>query len=173
MEIIDLDLDDENEITFKVQIEGTRPGEPLCRLMIEGNNMTHTIIGDFKENNEVVITIPSMKSIINEGKYNSYLEVLVDDRVFIPLEMQFSFENSVKVVAESVTRKRKNNIVASATFVNSSKTKIKPSKQKKEVLKEKFKHPAKKQKTESKDDIYSENDIVNLVEKIRKSIRKQ
>ena len=42
MEIIDLDLDNENEMMFKVVIEGTRPGEPLCRLIIEGEDNVYT-----------------------------------------------------------------------------------------------------------------------------------
>ena len=44
MEKIDLDLDNENEMTFNVVIEGTRPGEPLCRLMIENEDMSFSML---------------------------------------------------------------------------------------------------------------------------------
>ena len=79
MEIIELDLDNENEMMFKVQIEATRPGDPLCRLMIEGKDISHSIQGNFLPNDEVSITVPPMKGILKEGNYNSYLEVFVDD----------------------------------------------------------------------------------------------
>ena len=85
MEKIDLDLDDENEMMFNVQIEGTRPGEPLCRLMIENKDISHVVVGEFLPNDEVSIVIPPMKDILKEGTYDSYLEVLIDDRVFINL----------------------------------------------------------------------------------------
>ena len=54
MEIIELDLDNENEMTFKVQIEGTTPGEPICRLMIETNDINHAITGQFLDNDEAL-----------------------------------------------------------------------------------------------------------------------
>ena len=53
--LADLDLDDENEITFKVQIEGTRPGKPMCRLMIENHDINFALNGKFLENDEVSI----------------------------------------------------------------------------------------------------------------------
>ena len=77
MEKINLDLDNENEMMFKVEIQGTRPGQPLCRLMIENDEITYTINGDFLKNNEVAILVPPMKGVLNEGTYDSYLEVLV------------------------------------------------------------------------------------------------
>ena len=55
MNRINLDLDNENEMTFKIQIEGSRPGEPLCRLMIEGKDINHSIQGQFLGNDEVSI----------------------------------------------------------------------------------------------------------------------
>tara|TARA_A100001011_G_scaffold302454_1_gene316156 strand:- start:1848 stop:2369 length:522 start_codon:yes stop_codon:yes gene_type:complete len=173
MEVIELDLDDENEMTFKVQIEGTRPGVPLCRLMIEGSEMTHSIQGDFQPDNEVVIVIPPMKTILKEGNYDCYLEVLVDDRVFIPLEMKMNFENSVKVVAESVN-KRKKSIKASATLVSSKTRRSKVNeeiKEEKDIKAETF-HPAKRRYEEKKSrEKISEKDIMSLVDKIRKKVR--
>ena len=169
MEKIDLDLDDENEMTFNVQIEGTRPGEPLCRLMIEGRGISHVVIGDFLENNEVSIVVPPMKGILKEGTYDSYLEVLIDDRVFVPLELNINFEKSVKVVAESVSRKRKPKIKASASLKSTNK---KPTK----IIKEEQKtqtHPAKRRYNERKEvQTVSDADINSLVKKLQSQIKK-
>ena len=72
MNNIDLDLDNENEMTFNVVIEGTRPGEPLCRLMIENEDMSLSMQGDFLPNNEVSIVIPPLKGMLNENNDSFY-----------------------------------------------------------------------------------------------------
>ena len=81
MDRIDLDLDNENEMTFNVVIEGTRPGEPLCRLMIENEDMSFSMQGDFLPNNEVAIVVPPLKGILKEGSYDSYLKEVVNVRI--------------------------------------------------------------------------------------------
>jgi hypothetical protein len=143
--------------------------------MIEGNEITHTITGDFLANDEVAILVPTMKGILKEGTYDSYLEVLVDDRVFIPLELKINFEESVKVVAEAVERKSKKNVKASASLVSS--TNILKSKVKENLKTEhKLVHPAKQRRDKKiievknqnkKDTKFTEQDIIELVRKIR------
>jgi len=165
MEKIDLDLDNENEMTFRVAIEGTKPGEPLCRLMIENNDITHSITGVFQENSEVSIIIPPMKGMLKEGEYESYLEVLVDDRVFIPLEMKINFEQTLRVVAESVSRRR-NKPKAAATLLNTSNRK-----KGKRVDEEKINksHPARRKNINNVKKA-SDQDIINLVNRIKDEI---
>lgn len=172
MEIIDLDLDNDNEMTFNVTIEGTRPGEPLCRLMIENEDISFSMQGEFLPNNEVSILVPPLKGILKEGKYDSYLEVLVDDRIFVPLEMKINFEQSVKVVAENANRKIRKPISASANLIssnikkNNNKEKTRNS-LKEEVIEEiKVIHPAKKRRDQRK--IITGNDISSMVEVLRK-----
>ena len=153
METIELDLDNENEMTFNVVIEGTRPGEPLCRLMIENEDLSFSMQGDFLPNNEVSILVPPLKGMLKEGKYDSYLEVLVDDRVFIPLEMKINFEQSIKVVAESISQKKKPRLSARASLVNTKTRKIDSDKNKKIVDESldselTYQHPAKKRRDE-------------------------
>jgi len=176
MEKIDLDLDNENEMTFNVVIEGTRPGEPLCRLMIENEDMSFSMQGDFLPNNEVSIVIPPLKGMLKEGSYDSYLEVLVDDRVFIPLEMQINFEESVKVMAETVKRKKRKPVKATASLVSAS---IKKKNEGRKVITQEEeveesvvkKHPAKKRRDERK--VVTGNDIELMVEALRNKLRKK
>ena len=176
MEKIDLDLDNENEMTFNVVIEGTRPGEPLCRLMIENEDMSFSMQGDFLPNNEVSIVIPPLKGMLKEGSYDSYLEVLVDDRVFIPLEMQINFEESVKVMAETVKRKKRKPVKATASLVSAS---IKNKNEGRKVITQEEeveesvvkKHPAKKRRDERK--VVTGNDIESMVEALRNKLRKK
>lgn len=174
MEKIDLDLDNENEMTFNVVIEGTRPGEPLCRLMIENEDMSFSMQGDFLPNNEVSIVIPPLKGMLKEGNYDSYLEVLVDDRVFIPLEMQINFEESVKVMAETVKRKKRKPVKATASLVSANVKKSSNKEGRKVIMEEepleesRSVHPAKKRRDERK--IVTGNDIDKMVKALRSKI---
>lgn len=176
MENINLDLDNDNEMTFNVVIEGTRPGEPLCRLMIENEDMSFSMQGDFLPNNEVAIIVPPLKGILKEGMYDSYLEVLVDDRVFIPLEMKINFEQSVKVVAESVRRKKRQPVKASASLVSAnikkSNNKSEPGVTIKDDIFESAKsvHPAKKRRDERK--VVTGDDISSMVSALKEKMRR-
>ena len=170
METIDLDLDNENEMTFSVLIEGTRPGEPLCRLMIENDDMTFSMQGDFLPNNEVSIVVPPLKGIIREGKYDTYLEVLVDDKVFIPLEMKINFEQSIKVVAESKSQKKKPRLSAKASLIDTKTRRNESEKIKRnfieDVIEEKYTYPAKKRRDERIKKV-SKNDIIEMINKAK------
>lgn len=176
MDRIDLDLDNENEMTFNVVIEGTRPGEPLCRLMIENEDMSFSMQGDFLPGNEVSIVVPPLKGILKEGSYDSYLEVLVDDRVFIPLEMKINFEESVKVMAEAVKRKKRKPVSASASLVSASVKKDSNKEERKVIMKEetieesKPIHPAKKRRDERK--VVTGDDITSMVSALRKKLNR-
>ena len=130
MKEIDLFLDNDNSLDFNVSIESTKDVKANCRLMIENKDMSYAFPGSIENNGEVSIVIPSLKGILKEGKYNSILEIIVDDRIFKPLEFVTNFENSVSVQAEHVTRKRKPVIKATASFSNKKVINEKSKKQK-------------------------------------------
>ena len=77
--------------------------------------------GDVSTDGEVSVSIPTMKSNLTEGNYQAHLEVLVDDRIFVPLTFNANFKQSVKVTAEAVTRKQKTKMKASASIVSAPK----------------------------------------------------
>ena len=106
MNQIDLALDDENELVFKVTVEGTSPAETSYRFLIEGSDMSFSFPGVSHASGEVEISIPPMGRLLREGEYEGNLEVIVDDRIFTPLRLIANFEKSVKVTAESVTKKK-------------------------------------------------------------------
>ena len=117
---IDLMLDNDNELLLKVNVEGTRPGTSVCRLMLEGTDMQYGFKGNQTEDGEISVVIPPLKGFIKEGVYDTHLEVVVDDRIFIPLEMKLNFEKSVEVTAESVSRSKRSKPFASAVLLNSA-----------------------------------------------------
>lgn len=127
MNVIDLMLDEENDLTFQLDVEGSRPGSVECRLMIEAGDMSLSFNADRYKGEEINVTLPPLDHVLKEGEYDMTLEVLVDDRRFVPLSLSGNFEKGVKVTAEAVVPKRKKKGIASASLVEvtSSAKKVK------------------------------------------------
>jgi hypothetical protein len=150
-------IDEENELTFQVQVEGTRPGKAKCRLMLESKNMMLAFEGQ-STGDEVAVTLPPLDHIIKEGTYDMTLEVVVDDRFFEPLKLQGAFEKRLKVTAEAVTVRSKPKVRTSASLVevnSKSKTgKVSVNTRKKDnVIKE-------------QKDVLTDQDIRNIIKKL-------
>ena len=115
MNPIEMLLDEENELTFQVNIEGNRPADASCRLRLDNSSVGLMFEAHKNTDGEISVVIPPLKHVISEGVYDMTLEVIVDDKYFQPLTIQGNFEKSVKVTAEAVvrTRKPKTNVTAS------------------------------------------------------------
>jgi len=116
MSKIDLLLDEENELTFQINIEGNAPGSARCRLRLENKDVGLLFEANAHEKGEVSVVLPPLAHVLKEGDYDMTLEVVVDDKFFEPLTLQGSFEKSVKVTAESIVRKparKRTNVTAS------------------------------------------------------------
>ena len=158
MSTIDLMIDEENELTFQVQIEGTRPGKAKCRLMLESKNMMLAFEGQ-SSGDEVSVLLPSLDHIIKEGTYDMTLEVVVDDRFFEPLKLQGAFDKRLKVTAEAVTVRSKPKVKTSASLVEvNSKNKSKIS----------VRNKSRKNKTLSERKNLTDQDIMNIIERLKK-----
>ena len=101
MSNINLLLDEENEITFALTVEGTTNSPAKCRLLVEKDDMTLMFEPNYFQNDEVSVTIPPLKHIFKEGHCELNLEVIVEDKYFRPLSMPAYLEKSVEVMAES------------------------------------------------------------------------
>ncbi len=101
MSNINLLLDEENEITFALTVEGTTSSPAKCRLLVEKDDMTLMFEPNYFQNDEVSVTIPALKHIFKEGECDLNLEVIVEDKYFRPLSMKAYLEKSVEVIAES------------------------------------------------------------------------
>ena len=127
MQQIDLDLDKENELVFKLSIEGTKPASTKTRFLLESSDYSLVFPASNSEGGEVSILIPPLENVIGEGIHTGTLEVMVDDRVFTPIKIDTNFEKSVSVVAEAVVHRRKETTVtATHPVVVSKKTKKQP-----------------------------------------------
>ena len=103
MQDINLDLDKENELVFKLSIVGTKPASTKSRFMLESDSFSLVFPASKHESGEVSILIPPLENVLAEGKYAGSLEVIVDDKVFTPMKIETAFKKSVNVMAEVVT----------------------------------------------------------------------
>lgn len=159
MSTIELMIDEENELTFQVQIEGTRPGKAKCRLMLESKNMSFAFEGQ-STGDEVSVTLPPLDHILKEGTYDMTLEVVVDERYFEPLKMQGAFEKRLKVTAESVTVRSKPRVKTTASLVEVKKK----SKTGNIQVKNKSRNKVISETKRTRD--VSDEDIMNLIKKL-------
>lgn len=175
MSSINLMIDEENELTFQVQIEGTRPGEAKCRLMLETAEMSLAFSGH-SNGEEVEVVLPPLDHVLKEGSYDMTLEVMVDDRYFEPLKIQGDFEKRLKVTAESVRVKTKPRVSTTASLVEvkrkekeAPKVRVRNKSTTNENVKLESPISPKKNKTKRKPSesaTLSDKDIMNLINKL-------
>jgi hypothetical protein len=103
-ELLELKIDDNNEIIFKVVVEGTESAEPAkTRFVCEGGQTNFMFKGDLTEEGNVRFVIPPLRGAIKEDKVcNGRIEVLVENRYFVPVEFDVVFVQPVKIFTESV-----------------------------------------------------------------------
>jgi len=120
---IDLDLDNENELVFKLSVEGTRAASVKSRFLIESRGFSLFFPAKATSRDEVSVFVPPLQNMLEEGEYDASLEVIVDGKVFTPMTLSTSFKKSVSVVAEVVERSAKPTgpTVSSVVSVNSRK----------------------------------------------------
>lgn len=102
-ETIELDLEESNDLTFKIKMEGTAMTPAKVRLVCENEDFAYMFNGYGTGEDEVVqFTLPRMDKKLTEGNYNARVEVLVDNRYFAPLQFQINFKKTLSVVAEAI-----------------------------------------------------------------------
>lgn len=124
-ETVELDLEESNDLTFKIKMEGTAMSPAKVRLVCENNDFAYMFNGYGTGEDEVVqFTIPRMDRRLSEGNYRARVEVLVDNRYFAPLQFNLSFKKTLSVVAEAlnvVKRQSSPEVTVTATSLISSK----------------------------------------------------
>ena len=110
-ETITLDMDEANELAFKVKIEGAT-GPAKVRLVCEANEIAYMFDGYKGPGEDVVeFTVPKMKDKIQEGTYDARVEVLIENRYFSPVQFRVNFKKAVQVFAESIRPNRPANVI--------------------------------------------------------------
>lgn len=101
-ETVDLDIDEANELLFKIKIEGTDQPVSNIRLVCESKDMSYMFPGrTTSQPDEVQFDLPILDSKLTEGVYSAHVEVMVDNRYFLPVKFNINLKKTLKVVAES------------------------------------------------------------------------
>jgi len=107
MEDIKLSLDRENVLEFNVEIQGyantSTTNSPQVRLFLEQKNIGFCMFAK-KENKSYSVIIPEMKNILEVGICDARMEVIIDNKYFVPWESQIEFDREVKVEAAPIIR---------------------------------------------------------------------
>lgn len=103
LETIVLDAEENNELLFKVKVEGADNVPAKVRLVCESGELAYMFNGYSTSTDGVVaFNLPPMKDKLKEGVYASRIEVLIENKYFAPVEFNINFKKVVKVVAESI-----------------------------------------------------------------------
>ena len=107
MDNIKLSLDRENVLEFNVEIQGyantSMTKAPQVRLFLEQKNIGFCIAAK-KDNKTYSVVIPEMKNIIELGVCDARMEVIIDNKYFVPWESQIEFDREVKVEAAPIIK---------------------------------------------------------------------
>ena len=114
-------LDTDNELAFSIEIEGAEDSSVKSQFIIEGPRGISLSFEGQTQSGEVLVEVPSLKGMVKEGVYDTRLEVIVDDRIFTPLEMRTSLKPSVKVEAAVKVSRKSASPVVTASVLNSNK----------------------------------------------------
>ena len=108
MEDMKLSLDRENILEFNVDIQGyantSTSKEPQVRLFLEQKNIGFCMPAK-KDNKTYSVIIPEMKNIIESGPCDARMDVIIDNKYFVPWESKIEFDREVKVEAAPVIKR--------------------------------------------------------------------
>lgn len=128
MSDVSLKLDENNELVFDVQITGDEPisQAPIIRMVCENKGVSYVFSGIHTGNNNVEVFVPPMAGKLTEGDYKAKLEVILEGKYFVPLEMNINFQMSRSVVAEIAQRptKKEPESTIKASLVKTTKSNI-------------------------------------------------
>ena len=108
MEEMKLSLDRENILEFNVDIQGYSNTStntlPQVRLVLEQKNMGFSMLAK-KDQKNYSVTIPEMKNILESGVCEARMEVIIDNKYFVPWQSQIEFDKEVKVEAAPIVKR--------------------------------------------------------------------
>lgn len=175
---VNLFIDESNELSFDLTIEGTEMGAPVVRTIIEGEKF-EMMFPTNKKDESWSVTIPPLNEVMGIGTRNLRLEVVINNKIFTPLTLVTEFKKSCVVEAKVVTKKlvNENTSPVKAVIVRKEpeqkevivqakeKEAVMPSVQNHKPMKQEAKHTALPQKKTSKNDM-SLDDILSIIESI-------
>lgn len=94
--ITQLKLDESSKLEFGVSITGT-DGIPNARFIIEGNSYS-IMLPCSSVNESLDVTVPKLKGIFPSGEYKARLEIVIENKLYVPMSDTIVFEPLVEMV---------------------------------------------------------------------------
>jgi len=106
-DVVELNLEESNDLSFKVSIHGATQKPSAYRLICEATEMSYGFSGAPDDEGNIVFTVPPMeKHLTPESIYSCAVEVLVEGRFFRPIKFDVKFKQPLRCVVESVQIKK-------------------------------------------------------------------
>lgn len=123
-EIMELRLDEDNELFFRLGIQGATERPQLVRLTCEGGSFIYSAAGEDAEEGVTRFVIRRPGHVFEANRvYEGKLEVVVENRYFVPAKFKFKFKEPVRVVAESLVAPKPEEKPAPTKIVSPEKPK--------------------------------------------------
>ena len=109
MSIASLKLDTPTKLSFAVAITGAS-GVPEARFIIEnqGFNISYPCL---QTNEGVEVEISGLKNILKAGDYQARLEIVLENKLYVPLRDVITFEPTVEIAAAAPVKEVKESVV--------------------------------------------------------------
>ena len=147
MAAMKLSLDRENILEFNVDIQGyantSTTKAPKVRMILEQKNMGFCMVAT-KEDKTYSVVIPEMKNIMESGVCDARMEVIIDNKYFVPWESQIEFDREVKVEAAPIIKSEPELMSVQAQPVIKEEPQPEPQPQKRVIKEEAPSKPKKK-----------------------------
>lgn len=110
---LNLKLEEENELAFKVSIEGSSSDigstRPRFRFVVTEHDTEQGMVYPAEQSDDgfIVARLPETATFLEEVNYRGKLEVILGNHYFVPTEVDLQFERPLKVEAVVVTKTKK------------------------------------------------------------------
>jgi hypothetical protein len=88
-------LTESTELEFQMDIYGTTEKANQVRFVIEGKDFDISCRCNV-DKGEIKAVIPKLKGILESGVYDTRLEIVVDNKIFVPLKESVEFEPNIE-----------------------------------------------------------------------------
>lgn len=99
MSVAKIKLDESTKLEFGVQITGAE-GKPNARFVIEGTDMSVTYPCHRMSGGGIEVEVGNLKNVFPAGEYPVRLEIIIENKIFIPYEDTIILEPNVHVTSK-------------------------------------------------------------------------
>ena len=102
MSLAKLELTEESKLVFDVKISGTQEKVSDYRFIIQNENYDIVCKGYITEEG-IEVNIPKLKNVLEAGVYKTSLEIIIGDKIFVPLVEAIELLPNIELKVESKT----------------------------------------------------------------------